>query len=35
MLGDFQKSVDRAAGIIVNKIDTIEDVIDDVENQNR
>lgn len=32
MLGDFQKSVDRAADKIVKRIDLIEDVIEDVEN---
>lgn len=35
MLGEFQKSVDRETDKIVKRIDTIEDVIDDVENQNR
>ena len=35
MLGDFQKSVDKAADNIVKRIDQIEDVIEDVESKNR
>jgi|LauGreDrversion4_2_1035121.scaffolds.fasta_scaffold2017719_1 hypothetical protein len=35
MLGDFQKSVDKAADKIVKRIDLIDDVIDDVESKNR
>ena len=30
MLVDFQKSVDRAADVLVNRIDTMEDIIEDV-----
>jgi hypothetical protein len=30
MLGDFQKSVDRAANVLVKRIDTMEDIIEDV-----
>ena len=30
MLGDFQKSVDRAADFLVKRIDTMEDIIEDV-----
>jgi hypothetical protein len=30
MLGDFQKSVDRAADVLVKRIDTMEDIIEDV-----
>jgi hypothetical protein len=32
MLGDFQKSVDRAADKIVQRMDMIDDVIEDIEN---
>ena len=35
MLGDFQKSVDKAADKIAKRIDLIDDVIDDVESKNR
>ena len=28
MLGDFQKSVDRAANVLVKRIDTMEDIIE-------
>ena len=30
MLGDFQKSVDHAANVLVKRIDTMEDIIEDV-----
>ena len=30
MLGNFQKSVDRAADVLVKRIDTMEDIIEDV-----
>lgn len=30
MLVDFQKSVDRAADVLVKRIDTMEDIIEDV-----
>ena len=30
MLGNFQKSVDRAADVLVKRLDTMEDIIEDV-----
>jgi hypothetical protein len=35
MLGDFQKSVDKAAYKLVKRIDLIEDFIEEVENKNK